>query len=276
MLQLALREDGFAFIGAGVMQALLGGAATGAGAGAGEAEARAKSGGGTRATAGVDQNQIGSPEENGDRDVAAWQSFAGSWASLTEDSYLAQVGLRRRRRHAVFHVGDDGELVRSAHQPHYQSRDYNTLQGGIERWFDPILPEVSESVPMRRLLGFAHALFGSLAPQAQEWEVEVHQFRIEALPEQHGQPTPEGMHRDGVNFVMVVLLDRHNITSGTTSIHTLEGGEIGSFTLTRPLDTAFVDDGRVYHGVTAVAPLDPTQPAWRDVLVVTFRATPAS
>jgi hypothetical protein len=46
---------------------------------------------------------------------------------------------------------------------------------------------------------------------------------------------------------------------------------IGSFTLTLPLDAAFVDDGRVYHGVTAVEPLDPTKAAYRDVLVVTFR-----
>ncbi|WP_144817193.1 2OG-Fe dioxygenase family protein [Aerolutibacter ruishenii] len=234
LLELALREDGFAFIGAGVMRALLG---------------------------------------NGRAHAAqAWAEFAASWGDLADDNYLAKVGLRRRRRHAVFTATADGDVQRAPHQPHYQSRDYNTLQGGIERWFEPIRPEVADSLPMRRLLGFAHALFGRLAPHVGHWHVEAHQFRIEALPEHHGQPTPEGMHRDGVNFVMVVLLDRHNITSGTTSIHALDGGEIGSFTLTRPLDTAFVDDGRVYHGVTAVAPLDPAQAAWRDVLVVTFRA----
>ena len=33
-----------------------------------------------------------------------------------------------------------------------------------------------------------------------------------------------------------------------------------------------VDDSRVMHGVTAVRPLDPAHPAWRDVLVVTYRA----
>ena len=32
-----------------------------------------------------------------------------------------------------------------------------------------------------------------------------------------------------------------------------------------------VDDRRVAHGVTAVTPLDPALPAFRDVLVVTFR-----
>ena len=44
-----------------------------------------------------------------------------------------------------------------------------------------------------------------------------------------------------------------------------------SFTLTEPFDAALVDDARVYHGVTPVEPLDPAAPAYRDVLVVTFR-----
>jgi hypothetical protein len=32
-----------------------------------------------------------------------------------------------------------------------------------------------------------------------------------------------------------------------------------------------VDDRRVMHGVTPVQPLDPAEPAYRDVLVVTFK-----
>ncbi|HOZ04516.1 MAG TPA: 2OG-Fe dioxygenase family protein, partial [Arenimonas sp.] len=36
-------------------------------------------------------------------------------------------------------------------------------------------------------------------------------------------------------------------------------------------DAALVDDTRAYHGVTAVQPLDSSLPAYRDVLVVTFR-----
>jgi hypothetical protein len=102
--------------------------------------------------------------------------------------------------------------------------------------------------------------------------VEVHQFRIEARNDAIGQPTPEGMHRDGVDYVLVLLVDRTNIRSGETSIHDLAGKTLGSFTLTSPLDAALVDDSRVMHGVTPVEPLDPALPGFRDVLVVTFRA----
>jgi hypothetical protein len=101
--------------------------------------------------------------------------------------------------------------------------------------------------------------------------VEVHQFRIEAQPGEQGLPTPEGMHRDGVDWVLVLLVRRENVASGETSIHDLARRPLGSFTLTTPMEAALVDDGRVFHGVTAIEPVVADAPAYRDVLVATFR-----
>jgi len=33
-----------------------------------------------------------------------------------------------------------------------------------------------------------------------------------------------------------------------------------------------VNDAKALHGVTAISPIDARQPAWRDVLVATYRA----
>ena len=203
--------------------------------------------------------------------LADWDLFAASWNDLEPDEYLAQVGRHRRRRHAVYSTIVDGPITRAVHQPHYQSSDYNVLQGGIERWFAPIAPEVGESASLRTILQFSRDLFGVLDRDARQWHIEVHQFRIEARPGEPGEPTPEGVHRDGVDYVLVLLVDRENIASGTTTIHTADGTLLGSFTLTRALDSALVDDARVLHGVTPVTPLDPTVPSHRDVLVVAFR-----
>jgi hypothetical protein len=72
--------------------------------------------------------------------------------------------------------------------------------------------------------------------------------------------------------VLVLLIRRRNIAQGTTDIQAIDDRRLlGSFTLTEPFDAALVDDARVFHGVTAVEPLDPAAPAYRDVLVVTFR-----
>ncbi|HEX3538122.1 MAG TPA: 2OG-Fe dioxygenase family protein [Stellaceae bacterium] len=202
-----------------------------------------------------------------------WDGFARSWDDLGVDAFMADGGRYRRRRFAAFRASHDG-IARKPHQPHYQSRDYNPLNGGIERWFLPVTDEIGAHPALRAILGICHRLFEQLTPvglRPPSWHVETHQFRIEARTGIEGRPTPEGMHRDGVDWVLVLLVSRVNVTSGETSIHDLAKQALGSFTLTDPLDAAFTDDNRVYHGVTPIEPLDPVQPGHRDVLVVTFR-----
>ncbi|HEY1260635.1 MAG TPA: 2OG-Fe dioxygenase family protein [Stellaceae bacterium] len=202
-----------------------------------------------------------------------WPVFAASWDDLGVDTYMADGGRYRRRRFAAFRASRRG-IERKPHQPHYQSRDYNALNGGIERWFEPVTDAVAAHPALGAILGTCHALFDRLTPadiRPEAWHVELHQFRIEARPGEAGRPTPEGMHRDGVDWVLVLMVRRENVESGETTIYNLVKEPLGSFTLTAPLDAALVDDSRVYHGVTPVTPLDPILPAYRDVLVVTFR-----
>ncbi|WP_422000405.1 2OG-Fe dioxygenase family protein [Reyranella sp.] len=203
-----------------------------------------------------------------------WAAFAESWNTLEVDTYMADGGRYRRRRFGVWTAGRQGPIERGPHQAHYQTLHYNHLNGGIERWFKPIAEGIGDGPTMRTVLEYCRALFGRLAPDTQRWHVEAHQFRIEARSGEDGKPTPEGMHRDGVDYVLVLLVNRRNIRSGTTSVHDLDKRMLGSFTLTDPLDAALVDDARCYHGVTPVEPENPAQPAYRDVLVVTFRKDP--
>jgi hypothetical protein len=230
-LQGAIRRDGYAFVHAGRMRAAL--AACGP--------------------------------------LTDWNAFAASWDKLERDTYMADHGRYRRRRHAVYAAGADGSIVRRPHQAHYQGLDYNPLNGGVARWFEPVAPEIGGGASMATILSFCRSLFTELAPGVRTWHIETHQFRIEAKPDEKGLPTPEGLHRDGVDYVLVLLITRRNIASGTTTTHALDRSLLGSFTLTEPFDAALVDDRRVFHGVTPVEPLDPALPAYRDVLVVTFR-----
>ncbi|MGO2958209.1 MAG: 2OG-Fe dioxygenase family protein [Acetobacter sp.] len=202
-----------------------------------------------------------------------WDEFAESWNHLGVDRFMADGGRYRRRRYATFSLTDQ-QVARKPHQPHYQSRDYNTLNGGIERWFKPVAPDIGSHPALLAVLRLMNRMATDLTPEAQRpqaWHAEIHQFRIEPSPDAAGQPTPEGLHRDGVDWVCVVMVDRENIASGETTIHDLNRTLVGSFTLAQPMDTAFVNDSRVYHGVTPVTPMDPTLPAHRDVLVVTLR-----
>jgi hypothetical protein len=205
--------------------------------------------------------------------LSGWDDFADSWNDLGVDAYMADGGRYRRRRHAAFSVGA-GRIRRKPHQPHYQSRDYNALNGGIARWFEPVRDEIAAHPALAAILRCSFGIFDAATDAATRpacWHVELHQFRIEAQPGGAGKPTPEGLHRDGVDWVLVLLIRRENVASGVTSIHDLRGRKLGSFTLTTPMEAALVDDSRVFHGVTPIEPIEPGAPAYRDVLVVTFR-----
>lgn len=203
--------------------------------------------------------------------LADWQAFAASWDRLEPDTYMADGGRYRRRRHAVFSALDDGPIKREPHQAHFQTTDYNSLNGGIERWFAPVEVSIASGPTGQALLAFARRAFSDVAPGAAPWKIEMHQFRIEAKPGVAGKPTPEGMHRDGVDFVMVMMIKRTNIKSGETITTDANRKPLGQFTLTHAFDAVLLDDHHVYHGVTPVEAIDPALPAHRDVLVLTYR-----
>ncbi|HZI02448.1 MAG TPA: 2OG-Fe dioxygenase family protein, partial [Archangium sp.] len=146
--------------------------------------------------------------------------------------------------------------------------EYNALHGGLERWFEPITPTVAEqpvwSQLLRGLTACCSAIKGS-----QPWFVEAHQFRIDTT-DGIGRPTPEGAHRDGVDFVAVLLVGREGIKGGETRVFDAAGPHGIRFTLTEPWSALLLDDERVIHESTPIQPLGDR--GHRDTLVLTFRA----
>jgi acyl-CoA reductase-like NAD-dependent aldehyde dehydrogenase len=84
-----------------------------------------------------------------------------------------------------------------------------------------------------------------------------------------GQPTPEGAHRDGVDVVVVMVVDRQHVIGGETRVFAQQGTSGVRFTLREPWTALILDDERVVHETTAIRPDD--GPGHRDTLVLTFR-----
>jgi hypothetical protein len=99
--------------------------------------------------------------------------------------------------------------------------------------------------------------------------VEAHQFRIDTA-DGIGRPTPEGAHRDGVDFVAVLLVGRNGISGGETRVFDATGPDGQRFTLTEPWTLMLLDDERVIHESTPIQPLGDY--GYRDTLVLTYRA----
>ena len=200
----------------------------------------------------------------------ALEALRPSWNDLPPDAYLRDGGRYRRRRHACFVV--DGELVTQvAHRAHWQPVEYNALHGGLERWFEPMDPTVVAQ-PVWAALLRALAAACSAQKGAQPWFVEAHQFRIDTT-DGIGRPTPEGAHRDGVDFVVVALIDRSGVKGGETRVFDAAGPTGIRFTMSEPWTTLVLDDERVIHETTPIQPADADTPGGhRDTLVLTFRA----
>jgi hypothetical protein len=200
-----------------------------------------------------------------------WTAFQNSWSRLELDRYMADGGRYRKRRYATLSAPASSVGLRvEPHQPHYQSLTYNQLNGGIPRYFEPIEDGILVGNTMRSLITLGCEIFGRLSPYS-DWHIEVHQFRIEVDSSKVATPTPEGMHRDGVSFAMMVMVGRANVKDGATNIFDLEKNPLDEFTLAKPLDMAIVNDERALHAVTPIAPLRADRPGHRDVLVTTFR-----
>lgn len=199
-----------------------------------------------------------------------WDRFAQSWNRLEQDMFMKDGGTYRFRRHATYSAEPGTTTPRlEAHQPHYQSLDYNSLNGGIARAFAPIEPDISQNRVLTAALELCCTSFGRLAPYY-AWHIEVHQFRINAS-QLAASPTPEGIHRDGVNFVFMMMVNRTNVVNGETTIYDRHKRPLSQYTLAEPMEAAIVNDEQVMHGVTPIIQLDLQQPAYRDVLVITFR-----
>lgn len=197
----------------------------------------------------------------------ALDALKPSWDDLQPDLYLKDGGRYRRRRHSCF-VVEGGTMTLTPHRAHWQSPDYNALHGGMQRWFEPMHPAVLSQPSWAQLLstlgGWCSALKG-----AQPWYVEAHQFRIDTT-DGIGRPTPEGAHRDGVDFVAVMLVDRVDIKGGETRVFDAAGPDGQRFTLEAPWSLIFLDDERVIHESTPILPV--AESGYRDTLVLTYRA----
>jgi len=198
---------------------------------------------------------------------ASLEALKSSWNDLPPDNFLKDGGRYRRRRHSCF-VVTGPEVKQTPHRAHWQPLEYNALHGGMKRLFEPIAPATVSQPVWSQLLQAVGAVCSQIK-SAQPWYVEAHQFRIDTTGG-IGRPTPEGAHRDGVDFVAILLVERTQVKGGESRIFEAMGSSGQRFTLTEPWTLLLLDDKRVIHEST---PIQPTaESGYRDTLVLTYRA----
>lgn len=201
-------------------------------------------------------------------DAQAAEAVHESWSNLPADPHLRDGGAYRFRRHSCFTLDTaQGTLTQTPHRAHWQPVTYNALHGGFERWFKPVDPAICAHPLWQALLRQIGMLVNQVKP-VPTWFIEAHQFRVDTAGG-IGRPTPEGAHRDGVDFVAVLMLGRHHIKGGETRIFDADSPRGVRSTLEAPWSAVLLDDERVIHETSPIQPLDGH--GWRDTLVLTYR-----
>ncbi|MDN4035548.1 2OG-Fe dioxygenase family protein [Massilia sp. YIM B02443] len=199
--------------------------------------------------------------------IAELDTLAPSWNRLELDNYLKDGGRYRRRRHSCF-IDDGATLSQTPHRAHWQPVEYNALHGGMHRLFAPVEGDTVANPCWERLLRALGGVCSEVRGQ-RKWYVEAHQFRIDTA-DGIGRPTPEGAHRDGVDFVAVILVKRESIKGGETRVFDADGPNGQRFTMLEPWTMLLLDDAAVIHESTPIQPLG--EHGHRDTLVLTWRA----
>lgn len=201
----------------------------------------------------------------------AWTAFADCWNQLALDKYMGDSGIYRYRRYGIFlYHASDARLEIQAHSPYSQPSYVNQLNGGIERHFEPLEMKFINNSFLQGLLIWCAKTFNLSSSFAGDWDIKLHPYRILAMESEMGYPTPEGLHRDGVDYILTLMVQRHNIAGGETTITNELGKSLWQQALLEPLDIVIADDARTKHAVSPIKRFNPTQDGHRDVLVAAF------
>ena len=205
--------------------------------------------------------------------TAAWNEFAASWDDLGIDTYMADGGRYRHRRFSAFSVSAEAIVRKAASAALSKPR----LQRAQRRHRAVVSADhgrgchrrVSARDPAAVLLDFRRPDACPPPPCFMAHGVPPVSYRSA-----HRSARPADAGRSASRRCGLGARDAREAREYRRGRHVhlrLRTELIGRFTLQHPLDSAFVDDSRAYHGVTPVVPIDPELPAHRDVLVVTLR-----
>ncbi|BAY07896.1 2OG-Fe dioxygenase family protein [Calothrix sp. NIES-2098] len=189
------------------------------------------------------------------------EGFKPFFNNLPVDPYIK--GNYRSRRLSRFTVDGD-RLIKLPHGYLYQSKDYNPLLGDVKREFAELDNAMVELDIFRELiLAFTDSC--KLHPEA---EIGVHQIRTSCSPDNLGNPAPEGIHRDGTDFIGIFSVDRDNIQGGETHLYSGRKEKPIFSKVLNSGELLLVNDHEFLHFTTPIKP-EINAPGTRDVFVLT-------
>nr|WP_026004022.1 2OG-Fe dioxygenase family protein [Pseudomonas luteola] len=196
--------------------------------------------------------------------------FAEYWENLQLDEYMGDKGRYRYRRYSELKlIQKSSQILVLPHKHYEQSKRVNPLNGGVKRYFQPIEESMILNPFFKALILGLRDIFEFSLDENCEWSVKLHPYRITSDVLEIGKPTPEGLHRDGVDFIAMMLINRSNIEGGETTVTNTNDEMLTKVTMSTPLDIIVGEDSRIMHSVSPII-AKTEDGGYRDVFVIAF------
>ena len=149
----------------------------------------------------------------------------------------------------------------------YQKRKINRYAGGKVRKFKPIDSKVLNDFAEIFKKNFLKKIIGK------KIEIGFHQLRIKCGKNFVGYPVPEGWHKDGYDYVILLNIGSKNIKGGVTRIKNeiASDHDVFSWFLNKG-EYILLNDRKFFHYTDPINVMDNKLEGFRDTLVVTVRS----
>jgi hypothetical protein len=182
--------------------------------------------------------------------------------NLPVDPYLE--GSYRFRRLSNFIVSSNN-LIKLPHSRLFQSKQYNPILGDVVREYEELEDEMVELEDFKNII-LEFFAFCQLCSTSNE--VGIHQIRTTTSIGQIGNPAPEGIHRDGVDLVGIICINREGIEGGETYLYKDKNSSPVFQKILNPGELLIFNDRQFFHYTSPIKPTTDRQ-GIRDVFVLT-------
>jgi hypothetical protein len=191
------------------------------------------------------------------------QAVLDSYDECPLDPYMGN--LTRYKRFSQYRLtwtaDDDWLFEKLPHRDYTAFKKFNPVGGGMRRPYEPIQVDFTSLIRA--------GVHGLGLDTSEDWQINVHQNRTVATPDKPGQLTPEGVHQDGHEFVMIAVLRRNSVSGGETRLWNPGASEPFWRGVLQPGQAVLLDDRAISHDVTDVLPED-GKPGHRDIFITAF------
>jgi hypothetical protein len=196
--------------------------------------------------------------------------FKSYWHNLRQDRYVNNNIAARKRRIGKFKYAKEKLKFIEGDNSFLQAKSINSLNGGNVRYFAETEKNFCSHILLEKIIEYVLKIIP--VSNYNSVNINTHLFRVEcSSQEKISFPTPEGIHRDGHDFISQHLISRNNIFGGISGIYHLKYDRpVIHKQLYESFDTIILNDRVFRHDVSPIFPQQDKQLAYRDMLIIDY------